>query len=96
MAFYAALEANDSAVKVLGDKPLRNIARELVETVRSNPTIGWTLRENVRVHLRVLVKHILPKHGYSPDKAEKGYADHPGAGRGLVGPVGYLTALSRQ
>lgn len=67
----AALEANDSAVKVLGDETLRGIARELVETVRGNVTIDWTLRENVRAQLRVLVKRILRKHGYPPDKQEK-------------------------
>ena len=44
---------------------------ELVETVRNNVTIDWTLRENVRAHLRVLVKRILRKHGYPPDKQEK-------------------------
>jgi type I restriction enzyme R subunit len=71
LAFYDALETNDSAVKVLGDRTLRAIARELVETVRSNVTIDWTLRENVRAQLRVLVKRILRKHGYPPDKQEK-------------------------
>ena len=71
LAFYDALETNDSAVKVLGDETLRAIARELVETVRNNVTIDWTLRENVRAQLRVLVKHILRKHGYPPDKQEK-------------------------
>jgi type I restriction enzyme R subunit len=71
LAFYDALETNDSAVKVLGDEALRTIARELVETVRSNVTIDWTLRENVRAHLRVLVKRILRKYGYPPDKQEK-------------------------
>jgi type I restriction enzyme R subunit len=71
VAFYDALEANDSAVKVLGDETLRKIARELVETVRNNVTIDWTLRENVRAQLRVLVKRILRKHGYPPDKQEK-------------------------
>jgi len=71
LAFYDALETNDSAVKVLGDDALRDIARELVETVRRNVTIDWTLRENVRAHLRVLVKRILRKHGYPPDKQEK-------------------------
>jgi len=50
LAFYDALETNDSAVKVLGDE---------------------TLRENVRAQLRVLVKRILRKHGYPPDKQEK-------------------------
>jgi type I restriction enzyme R subunit len=71
VAFYDALEANDSAVKVLGDDALRTIARELVETVRSNVTIDWTVRENVRAHLRVLVKRILRKYGYPPDLQEK-------------------------
>jgi len=71
LAFYDALETNDSAVKVLGDETLRGIARELVETVRKNVTIDWTLRENVRAQLRVLVKRILRKHGYPPDKQEK-------------------------
>jgi type I restriction enzyme R subunit len=71
LAFYDALETNDSAVKVLGDETLRTIARELVATVRSNVTIDWTLRENVRAQLRVLVKRILRKYGYPPDKQEK-------------------------
>ena len=71
LAFYDALETNDSAVQVLGDETLRAIARELVDTVRSNVTIDWTLRENVRAQLRVLVRRILRKHGYPPDKQEK-------------------------
>ena len=71
LAFYDALETNDSAVQVLGDETLRTIARELVMTVRNNVTIDWTLRENVRAQLRVLVKRILRKHGYPPDKQEK-------------------------
>jgi len=71
LAFYDALETNDSAVKVLGDETLRGIARQLVETVRHNVTVDWTLRENVRAQLRVLVKRILRKHGYPPDKQEK-------------------------
>ncbi len=71
LAFYDALETNDSAVQVLGDDTLRDIARELVETVRRNVTIDWTLRENVRAHLRVLVRRILRRHGYPPDKQEK-------------------------
>ena len=71
LAFYDALETNDSAVQVLGDETLRDIARELVHTVRNNVTIDWTLRENVRAQLRVLVRRILRKHGYPPDKQEK-------------------------
>ena len=71
LAFYDALGVNDSAVQVLGDDTLRDIARELVGTVRENVTIDWTLRENVRAHLRRLVKRILRKYGYPPDRQTK-------------------------
>jgi len=71
LAFYDALETNDSAVKMLGDETLRTIARELVRTVRSNVTIDWMERENIRAQLRVLVKRILRKYNYPPDKQEK-------------------------
>jgi type I restriction enzyme R subunit len=71
LAFYDALETNDSAVKVLGDETLRTIARELVETVRKNVSIDWTVEESIRAKLRTLVKRILRKHGYPPDKQER-------------------------
>ncbi len=71
LAFYDALETNDSAVQVLGDDTLRAIARELVETVRNNVTIDWTLRESARANLRRLVRRLLRRHGYPPDKQEK-------------------------
>ena len=71
LAFYDALETNDSAVQVLGDEKLRAIAQELVETVRNNVTIDWMLLENVRARLRVLVRRTLRRHGYPPDKQEK-------------------------
>ena len=70
LAFYDALGVNDRAVQVLGDETLRDIARELVETVKGNVTIDWTRRENVRANLRRLVKRVLRKHGYPPDKQE--------------------------
>ena len=47
------------------------IAHELVKAVRENVTIDWTIRENVRAQLRVIVKRILRKYGYPPDKQEK-------------------------
>jgi type I restriction enzyme R subunit len=71
LAFYDALEVNDSAVQVLGDACLRTIAKELVENVRKNTTIDWTQRENVQAKLRVIVKRILKKYGYPPDKQEQ-------------------------
>jgi type I restriction enzyme R subunit len=71
LAFYDALETNDSAVAVLGDETLRAIAHELVDTVCQNVTIDWTLKESARANLRRLVKHLLRKHGYPPGKQEK-------------------------
>lgn len=71
VAFYDALEVNDSAVKVLGDKTLRSIARELVEMVKRNTSIDWTLKESVKAHLRRMVRRILTKYGYPPDKQGK-------------------------
>ncbi|MCC6162393.1 MAG: DUF3387 domain-containing protein, partial [Acidobacteria bacterium] len=70
LAFYDALEVSDTAVKVLGDETLRIIARELVDTVKQNVTIDWTVKESVRAKLRVIVKRILRKYGYPPDKQE--------------------------
>ncbi len=70
LAFYDALEVNDSAVKVLGDDALKTIARELVDSVRKNVSIDWTVRQSVRAKLRVIVKRILRKYGYPPDKQE--------------------------
>lgn len=70
LAFYDALEVNDSAVQILGDETLRTIARELVEIVRNNVSIDWTVKESIRAKLRVIVKRILRKHGYPPDKQE--------------------------
>ena len=68
VAFYDALATNDSAVKVLGEPTLKIIARELVEAVRRNITIDWTVRESARASMRVIIKRILRKHGYPPDK----------------------------
>jgi type I restriction enzyme R subunit len=71
LAFYDALEVNDSAVKILGDETLRKIALELTNTIRENVAIDWTFKESVRARLRVMVKRVLKKYGYPPDKQQK-------------------------
>jgi type I restriction enzyme R subunit len=70
LAFYDALEVNDSAVKILGDAVLRAIARDLVRSVKSNVSVDWTVKETARAHLRRIVKRVLRQHGYPPDKQE--------------------------
>mgnify|MGYP001589670563 CR=1 FL=1 len=71
IAFYDALEVNDSAVKVLGDDALRKIALELTQMIRNSVTIDWTQRESVQAEIRLKVKKILRKYGYPPDKEKK-------------------------
>jgi len=71
LSFYDALETNDSAVAVMGDKVLSELARDLADTVRRNATIDWTLKQSARAKLRVLVKRTLRKYDYPPDKQKK-------------------------
>ena len=71
VAFYNALEVNDSAVQVLGDDTLRELAREIADKVKKNATIDWTIRESARAKLMVLVRRTLSKYGYPPDKQQK-------------------------
>jgi type I restriction enzyme R subunit len=71
LAFYDALETNVSAVAILGDETLRNIARELLQSVRSSTTIDWTIKESVQATMKRNIRRILKKYGYPPDKQEK-------------------------
>ncbi|MCC6864564.1 MAG: type I restriction endonuclease subunit R [Ignavibacteria bacterium] len=71
VAFYNALEVNESAVQVLGDDTLKHIAREIADKVRSNATIDWTIRESARANLMRLVSRTLRKYGYPPDMQQK-------------------------
>ncbi|MCY4490947.1 MAG: DUF3387 domain-containing protein, partial [Thaumarchaeota archaeon] len=71
LAFYDALEVNDSAVNVLGNKALKTIAEELTEMIRKNVTIDWAQKDSVRAEIRLKVKSILKRYGYPPDKTKK-------------------------
>ena len=71
LAFYDALESNASAVQVLGDDKLRDIACELVRKVRKNLSIDWAIHENARAKMRVMIKRILNRHGYPPDRQRR-------------------------
>jgi len=68
IAFYDALANNESAIEVLGDETLRELARILVEKVRSNTSIDWTIKESVQAKLRTIIRRTLRKYGYPPDK----------------------------
>lgn len=71
IAFYDALAENESAVDILGDEQLRQLALEIADKVRANTTIDWTIKESARAKLMVLVRRTLNKYGYPPDKQER-------------------------
>ena len=70
IAFYDALANNDSAKAILGDDTLRDLARVLVERVKANTSIDWTIKETVQAKLRAIVKRTLRQYGYPPDLAK--------------------------
>ena len=70
LAFYDALEVHDNTVKMLGDENLCRIARELLNSIRENVSIDWSLKETSRAKLRSLVKRTLTKYGYPAEKKE--------------------------
>ena len=69
LAFYDALANNESAVRELGDKTLRELAAELTEKLRSSTTVDWQHRESVRAKLRNLIRRLLRRYKYPPDDA---------------------------
>ena len=71
LAFYDALEQNEASVRELGDDILKKIAIQLASQLRKSTTVDWAKRESVRAKLRLLVKRILKRHKYPPDKQEE-------------------------
>lgn len=68
LAYFDAVTTNDSAVDVMGEGVLADIARELVAIMRRDIRTDWTVREDVRAKLRTSIKRLLIKHGYPPDE----------------------------
>lgn len=71
MAFYDALAANEAAVRELGDETLKAIAVELTQKLRASVTVDWSVRETVRARLRVMVKTLLKRYKYPPDRQDE-------------------------
>jgi len=70
LAFYDALAVNESAVRELGDQTLKKIAIELTKTLRKSVTVDWAKRDTVRAKLRVMVRTLLRRYKYPPDRQE--------------------------
>ena len=66
-AFYTAIADNESAREVMKKDKLRELAVILLEKVRANASIDWTIKESVKAKLRVIVKKTLRQYGYPPD-----------------------------
>jgi type I restriction enzyme R subunit len=71
MAFYDALATNEAAVRELGDATLKKIAVELTQKLRASVTVDWSVRETVRARLRVMVKTLLKRYKYPPDRQDE-------------------------
>lgn len=71
LAFYDALADNEESVRELGDETLKKIAHELAENLRQNVSVDWSVRDSVRAKLRLMVKRILRKYKYPPQKQEQ-------------------------
>jgi type I restriction enzyme R subunit len=68
LAFYDALANNESAREVMGVEKLRELAILLADRVKRNASIDWSIKESVRARMKVMVKRLLRKYGYPPDK----------------------------
>ncbi len=66
-AFYTAVANNDSAIQLMQQERLRELAVELTNTIKANASIDWNIKESVRAKLKISVKRLLRKYGYPPD-----------------------------
>ena len=66
-AFYTAVANNDSAKELMQQDKLRELAVVLLQRVRENASIDWTIKESVKAKLKVIVKRTLRQFGYPPD-----------------------------
>ena len=71
VAFYDALATNEAAVRELGDATLKAIAVELTQRLRQSVTVDWARRDTVRARLRVMVRTLLRRYKYPPDRQEE-------------------------
>jgi len=71
LAFYDALADNESAREIMGDDILKQIARDLTQSIKKNISVDWAIRESVQAKMKMTIKRLLKKYGYPPDKTAK-------------------------
>jgi type I restriction enzyme R subunit len=74
LAFYDALTAHEGVREVMSDEVLAAIAHDLVDQIRASVTIDWSQKESVRARMRAMIKRLLRRHGYPPDRQEAAVA----------------------
>ena len=70
MAFYDAITKPDAIKDFYSNDELVAMTRELTEMLRKNRTIDWQRKETARAGMRKMVKRLLKKYKYPPDKYE--------------------------
>ncbi|UZT06183.1 type I restriction endonuclease subunit R [Clostridium sp. LQ25] len=71
IAFYDALTADDAVKEFMTDETLKKIAQELTASIKRNITIDWSIRKSAQAGMRRIIKRLLKKYDYPPDKAKK-------------------------
>lgn len=71
LAFYDALADNESAKEIMGEDILKQIARDLTQSIKNNISVDWAIRESVQAKMKMTIKRLLKKYGYPPDKTAK-------------------------
>ena len=71
IAFYDALTSDDAVKEFINDETLKKIAHELTGAIRRNISIDWSVRKSAQAGMRKIIKRLLKKYDYPPDKAKK-------------------------
>lgn len=69
-AFYEALVADPKVLEEMQDATLVAMAHELTDLIRKNRTVDWDKKESARATMRRMVKRLLRKYKYPPEKAD--------------------------
>lgn len=68
LAFYDALTKPEHIVDFYKNNELIALTKELTEMLRKNRTIDWQKKETARASMRKMVKRLLKKYDYPPEK----------------------------
>ena len=69
-AFYDALIKEESAVAMMKDGVLYQIAAELKEIVQEYATVDWSKKRTTQARMRMQIKKLLQKYNYPPEYRE--------------------------